>query len=392
MAIVGSGPGCLDNEPGFIDSFDVVTRISNFKLSPETGARTDVFYSFFGDSIRKSAEDLRRHGVTLCMCKCPDAHAIQSRWHELNNRMKGVDFRYIYERRRNWWFCDTYIPDTAAFLQKFETLGNHVPTTGFAAVLDILSFDPAHVYLTGFDFFRSGIHNVNERWVFRNADDPIAHAPERELQWLRDHAPRHPITFDKRLNWIMQNGDAQLPVLIDEFMARAVAIGGETIFRRSALKVANGAEHIEFILRGGRRHIVEIGTFRGVSTAFLARFASRVTTIDLRNGQAERLYPKHSRRGFWTGMGANNIDLHLVRSDEEKGALLAGIDFDFAFIDGDHRMPQVGHDFDMVKRCGTVLFHDFDPDHPNGVTEFVKTLPSSEVEVMGIFALWRGRA
>ncbi len=391
MAIVGSGPGCLDNEPGFVDSFDVVVRISNFKLTPETGGRCDVFYSFFGDSIRKSVADLRRAGVTLCMCKCPDAHAIQSRWHEERRRMKGVDFRYIYERRRDWWFCDTYVPDTATFLEKFDLLGGHVPTTGFAAVLDILDCDPAHVYLTGFDFFRSGIHNVDERWTFRNADDPIAHDPERELQWLRGQALRLPITFDKRLNWIMQHGDIPPPVSIDAFMARAVEIGGEGIFRRSALKVADGAQHIEHILRGGRRHIVEIGTFRGVSTAFFARFAPRVTTIDLRHGQVERMYPNHNRRAFWSGMGANNIDMHLVRNEQQKVDLIAGLDFDFAFVDGDHRMPQVKHDFDAVKRCGTVLFHDFDPEHPNGVTEFVKTLPTNEVEVMGIFALWRGR-
>lgn len=389
MAIVGSGPGCLDNEPGLIDSFDVVVRISNFKLSPETGGRTDVFYSFFGDSIRKSIADLRRSGVTLCMCKCPNDHAIQSRWHEQHSRMKGVDFRYIYRNRANWWFCDTYIPDTETFLQKFRLLGDHVPTTGFAAVLDILSFSPAHVYLTGFDFFRSGVHNVNERWQARNADDPIAHDPERELQWLRLNAPRLPVTFDKRLNWIMQHGDIPPPVSIDEFMARAVEIGGEGIFKRSALKVANGAEHLERILRGGRRHILEIGTFRGVSTAFLARFAPRVTTIDLRSGQAERMFPNHNRRAFWAGMGANNIDMHLVRTDERKAALISGLDFDFAFIDADHRAPAPANDFDLVKRCGEVLFHDFDPEHPNGVTEFVKTLPRNEIEVAGIFALWR---
>jgi hypothetical protein len=31
VAIVGSGPGCLDNDPGFVDSHDVVVRVNNYK-------------------------------------------------------------------------------------------------------------------------------------------------------------------------------------------------------------------------------------------------------------------------------------------------------------------------------------------------------------------------
>lgn len=73
VAIVGSGPGCVKNPGGYIDSHDVVVRISNYKLMPGTGTRTDVYYSFFGSSIRKTAEELKRDGVTLCMCKLPDA-------------------------------------------------------------------------------------------------------------------------------------------------------------------------------------------------------------------------------------------------------------------------------------------------------------------------------
>ena len=81
VALVGSGPGVLDNRPGFIDSHDVVVRVNNYKLSPAAGARTDVFYSFFGSSIRKSVEELKRDGVDLCVCKCPNAQFMQSAWH-----------------------------------------------------------------------------------------------------------------------------------------------------------------------------------------------------------------------------------------------------------------------------------------------------------------------
>lgn len=210
MAIVGSGPGVLDNRPGFIDGHDIVVRVNNFKLSEPAGRRTDVFYSFFGRSVRKTAEELQRDGVTLCMCKCPDSHPIQSRWHEQHNKMLGVDFRYIYRDRANWWFCDTYVPDDAEFLRTFDLLGQHIPTTGFAAIHKVLTLKPAKVHLTGFDFFASGIHNVDERWRPGRPDDPIKHEPERELAWLARNRSRHPLSFDPQLTKIMETACRRL--------------------------------------------------------------------------------------------------------------------------------------------------------------------------------------
>jgi len=200
VAIVGSAPSVLDNEPGYIDGHDLVVRVNNYKVnSTATGYRTDVFYSFFGTSIRKTAPELSTDGVKLLMCKCPNAHAIDSAWHRQRNKMNGVDFRYIYRNRRHWWFCDTYIPDLDSFLVKFHLLGDRVPTTGFSAILDILSFAPGEVYLTGFDFFMSGIHNVTDHWRPGRADDPIGHAPRRELMWLCQRRHEYPIKCDGRL-------------------------------------------------------------------------------------------------------------------------------------------------------------------------------------------------
>lgn len=196
VAVVGSGPGVLDNEEGFIDGHDVVLRVNNYQTFAATGYRCDVYYSFFGNSIRKSAEDLQADGVKLCICKCPDAHVINSDWHQRRGKMQGVDFRWIYQMRRNFWFCDTYIPSVEEFMATFNLLGQHVATTGFAAILEVLSFTPKAVYLTGFDFFRSGIHNVDKVWRKGDPRDPIGHKPELERLWLRDNYKKHPITMD----------------------------------------------------------------------------------------------------------------------------------------------------------------------------------------------------
>jgi hypothetical protein len=207
VAIVGSGPGVLGNAPGSVDSYDIVVRVNNYKLSRAAGFRTDVHYSFYGGSIKKTAADLKSDGVTLCLCKCPNSQPIESEWHKRNDKMNGVDFRAIYRRRREFWFTDTYIPETEDFLRWFDLLGRHVPTTGFAAILDILSFNPRAVYLTGFDFFVSKIHNVNEPWRERNTDqvdpDPIRHVPEQELAWLRRNYGKHPITVDSKLHHML---------------------------------------------------------------------------------------------------------------------------------------------------------------------------------------------
>lgn len=203
VAIVGSAPSVLANVPGFIDSHDVVVRINNPKCGTAQGFRTDVFYSFFGTSIKKSAAELKAEGVKLMMCKCPDAKPIESEWHERNGKTAGIDFRYIYRNRASWWFCDTFIPSAEMFMEKFNLLDGHIPTTGFSAILDVLACGPKSCYLTGFDFFASGLHNEDQKWRAGDPEDPIGHRPELEALWLAENQSRYPLTFDARLTQII---------------------------------------------------------------------------------------------------------------------------------------------------------------------------------------------
>lgn len=202
VAVVGSGPGVLDNAPGFIDSHDVVVRVNNHRCGQAQGFRTDVYYSFYGSSIRKTAAELRVEGVDLCLCKCPDAKFMESAWHRKMGKPHGVDFRYIYRDRADWWFCPTYVPPVEEFCAVFDLLGQHIPSTGFSALHLVLSCDPASLHLTGFDFFASRIHNVNESWRPGNPDDPIGHAPELERAWLSKNLDR--VTLDPALTTIMK--------------------------------------------------------------------------------------------------------------------------------------------------------------------------------------------
>lgn len=215
VAIVGSGPSALENDPGFIDSFSVVVRVNNYKTkgvkggiqydySASLGKRTDVFYSFFGSSIGKTSEELKADGVTLCMSKLPNSRPIESEWHVRRGKLEGIDYRPHYRRREDWWFCPTFVPLDSHFLEIFELLKKHQATTGFSAIHDFVKVRPKQLYITGFDFFESKIHNVDEQHRIKNFDDPIGHYPQLEkefvLKWARENDWIH---LDKHLRRLL---------------------------------------------------------------------------------------------------------------------------------------------------------------------------------------------
>ena len=173
---------------------------------------------------------------------------------------------------------------------------------------------------------------------------------------------------------------------------RIIALHGPRFLRKSALNIRGGGGVFERVMAGkGYKTILEIGTYRGCAAAEIAQHCERVITIDLKNGKLEQSGESLDRLAFWNTLGVNNIDLHLVDDDDEKTALIAGLEFDLAFIDGGHNIKSVQTDFNLTKRCGRVLFHDADdsgrPDR-NIVHDFVKSLPRDQVEFMDIFALW----
>lgn len=174
---------------------------------------------------------------------------------------------------------------------------------------------------------------------------------------------------------------------------RIVSLYGEKFLRKSALSIRDGAGVFETVMSGkGIRTALEIGTYRGVSAAEISQYCERVITIDLHHGKLERMGESFDRGAFWYALGIHNIELHLVRDDAEKARLVNGVEFDFAFIDGAHDQT-VANDFELVRKCGTVLFHDVDrrgQPEQDYVIDFVESLPKHQVEVLDIFAIWRG--
>lgn len=180
---------------------------------------------------------------------------------------------------------------------------------------------------------------------------------------------------------------------------RIVELYGEGMLRKSALSIRAGAGVFERVLAGkGYRTALEIGTYRGVAAAEMAQYVERVVTIDLERGKLERNDAGFDRAAFWRSLGVANVEFHAVADDAGKKELVDTLQFDIAFVDGAHD-ETVRDDFELVKRCGRVLFHDADdnrlreinPGAPNHVFEFLETLPQEQLEFMDIFCLWTAK-
>ena len=141
--------------------------------------------------------------------------------------------------------------------------------------------------------------------------------------------------------------------------------------------------------------VIEIGTYRGISTAYMAQFADKVYAFDIVD------YPEKYK--IWYDLNVSNkISFHVVngRCEENENfegifpknnqaieikTILDDINFDLAFIDGNHDYKNVKADFELVKKCGRVLFHDVDPQFTQ-VDKFIKEL--GNVKVTGNLGYW----
>lgn len=110
----------------------------------------------------------------------------------------------------------------------------------------------------------------------------------------------------------------------------------------------------ELISRRAVKTCVEIGTYQGVSTALLAEYADVVHSLDVtRQPLCEPL---------WRQLGLERKITHkIVSGNDEKRQYIESLPaFDLAFIDGNHAREEALFDFELVRRCGRVIFHDED--------------------------------
>lgn len=152
---------------------------------------------------------------------------------------------------------------------------------------------------------------------------------------------------------------------------------GPAAFRRSS--VLEGFE--DFIRANEFRGecCVEIGTCKGLTALVLSRYFRRVVSIDtvedrMRAQIAEAL--------------CLNIEWVVVRDNAEKARVINSLQFDAAYVDGDHA-NDTETDFALVERGGRALLHEHWAAQPP-VVRLVERLRArgDRVTTAGKFALW----
>lgn len=166
-------------------------------------------------------------------------------------------------------------------------------------------------------------------------------------------------------------------VLSDPRMYDILQTFGAEVFRRSS--VFHGLDSFLSAndIRGG--NCFEIGTWNGLTAIVLSRYFDRVITVDIVNNPLKERIIKH--------LGIDNIRCMNIQDNADKAEVIKQYSFDFAYMDGDHA-HDTETDFELVKGCGRVLFHEVWPFQKQ-VWSLVRSLPPNEVAENGEgLALW----
>jgi len=158
LLIVGGAPSASKKSKEWYDSFDIIVRCNNYKKI--NSSRTDIFFSYFGRNIKKSKEELIADGVKFLINKCPNSDMSDV---IKNYTITMADYRWIYDLRKDWWFCPLISLTEEELLSQIDLLGGFMPTVGLSAILFFKQFN-CKINIIGFDCFKSGIHNLDEKW------------------------------------------------------------------------------------------------------------------------------------------------------------------------------------------------------------------------------------
>jgi len=154
-------------------------------------------------------------------------------------------------------------------------------------------------------------------------------------------------------------------------------------------------EFREFFVDKDIKCAVEIGTYLGISAAHMSLYADEVHTFDIID------YPERTK--VWQDLKLTNVYFHLIKPrpgsrnfqdrmpDEPEAKdiaeVLKTIDYDFAFIDATHHnYVEVKSDFELVKSCGRVFFHDADPVGFPKVSQLIEEIGAKRI---GGLAYWQ---
>lgn len=177
-----------------------------------------------------------------------------------------------------------------------------------------------------------------------------------------------------------QVGERVQTILGDPMMRKVFEQFGVSAFRRSCVLKGLRAFLTSQAVNG--KCCFEVGTWNGLTAAVLSPFFDEVVTVDIAHNGL-----KHEVLSF---LGIKNVRCVDINNNTEKAAVAKNIDFDFAFLDGNHA-DDTATDFALVKRCGRVLFDEAWP-FQEPVWKLVNSLPHEQMSYGGAgLALWDAR-
>lgn len=149
----------------------------------------------------------------------------------------------------------------------------------------------------------------------------------------------------------------------EEIKTKCNDIGRHDLMERSAVRDNNFLNEFVRKLEPKPEGIIEIGTCNGIATTVFASIGKVVYTYDIAHRDAEfvwNLFGIRNKVRYYVAASQKGIDLDIRACVRNRITMPKfKINFNFAFIDGWHEYENVKHDFELVKFCGRVLFHDY---------------------------------
>jgi hypothetical protein len=175
LAVVGNAGYLADLDQGdYIDRFDLVLRMNNFRLAGlerQVGSRLDIFMSTFHTDVKLDNPLLKR--APYLVASVPNNFSK----HGLRWRHGQAITRALERLGRK----EVFIPPNSMFQAKLREIGKY-PTTGAMAlylVLENLLDVCGDIYVTGFSFFEGRSHYFSNQAI-----EPANHDPLREREIL----------------------------------------------------------------------------------------------------------------------------------------------------------------------------------------------------------------
>jgi predicted O-methyltransferase YrrM len=133
------------------------------------------------------------------------------------------------------------------------------------------------------------------------------------------------------------------------------------------------------------KNVLEIGSWCGLSTVWMARKAKLVVALDTFDGRGTA-YPRNTYEEFMSNIRRYEVEGKVMPLVSDSASILSSpsrfeeveVYFDLVFIDGAHDLASIKTDFALAERVldrdGLIAFHDYKSSKDPNVTAFVDQL------------------